>query len=160
MFLKDDDVHIPIFTSVVESAEEEVKYTLDLDGVVVLLRDVSCVKAGMHYMSVGKVDGSKVWNHWHILKKHLDLRRYSPEGVKALNKSMGIVLALVDGGYFLNMTCVPNNPDRAHPMFKNELTVKAHAVAMINAVFQSFAQRLKMLSPKDLERPSIIKNNP
>lgn len=46
MFLKDDDdVHIPIFASVVESAEEEMKYTFDLDGVVVLLRNVSCVKA-------------------------------------------------------------------------------------------------------------------
>lgn len=158
MFLRDDDVHIPIFTSVVESTGEEMKYTFDLDGIVVLLRDVSCIKVGLHYMSVGKVDGSKVWNHWHILKKHVNLRWYPPDGVNALYKSMGIVLALVDGGYFLNMTCVPNNLDRAHPLFKNELTVKAHAIAVINTVFQSFAQRLKMLSPKDLERPSI-KNN-
>lgn len=72
---------------------------------------------------------------------------------------MAMVLALVDGGYSLNMTCAPNNSDRTHPMFKNELMAKAHAITMRNAMFQSFAQRLKMLSPKDLERPSIIKNN-
>lgn len=157
-FLSEEDIHIPIFPSVIENAAENLKYTFDLDGVVVLLSDVSCIKAGVHYMSVGRVDVSKVSNHWHILKKHLDLRRYSTDGVNALQKCMGMVLALVDGGYFLNMTCVPNNPDHAHPMFKKDFAVKGHAVGMLNAVLQNFTERLKMLSPKDLERPSIMKS--
>ncbi len=158
-FLRCDDIHIPLFASVLDRAEEEVKYSFDIDGVVILVSDVSCIKAELHYLFVGKLDGSKVSNHWHLLKKHLNLRQYSADGVSALHKSMGTVLALVDGGYFLNLTCVPANPDRAHPMLKDELIVKAHTMGLLNAVYKSFGNSLKTLSVEDMERPTIQKNN-
>ncbi len=73
-FLRDDDIHIPLFTSVLDRAREEVKYSFDFDGVVILVSDVSYIKAELHYLFVGKLDRSKVSNHWHLLKKHLNLR--------------------------------------------------------------------------------------
>lgn len=126
---------------------------------MVQLADVSYITAGLHYLFVGKVDGSKESNHWHLIKKHLDLQHYSADGVRALRKSVGIVLASVDGGYFLNLTCVPANPNSAHPMLQSEMIVKAHAIGLINALFQNFSERLRRLTAEDLQRPTIQKNN-
>ncbi len=109
---------------------------------------------------MGKLEGLKVSNHWHFVKKHLHLRQYSAGGFSALRKSKGTALVLVDGGYFLNLTCVPPNPDRAHPMFKNELMVKAHAIGLLNALYKSFGVRLKTLSVEDMKRPTIQKQQP
>ncbi|CAM4673911.1 unnamed protein product [Leuciscus chuanchicus] len=116
-FLRDDSVQVPLFASIVDDASESLYYSYDFDGIVVQLAYVSYITAGLHYLFVGKVDGSKVCNHWHLIKKHLDLQHYSADGVSALRKSVGIVLAFVDGGYFLILTCVPDNPNSAHPMF-------------------------------------------
>ncbi len=55
-FLQDDDIHIPLFASVLDRAEEEVKYSFDIDGVMILVSDVSCIKAKLHYLFVGKLD--------------------------------------------------------------------------------------------------------
>lgn len=124
---------------------------------MIQLNDLSCLKAGLHYLFVRKVDPGKITNHWHILKKHVDLTRYSAAGVQALNRSMGTVLAFVDGGYFLNISCVPANPNHPHPMFKSELMVKSHAVGMINAVFRNLCDLLTGLPAHKLE--SVMKNN-
>jgi len=121
--------------------------------------DVSYITAGIHYLAVGQVDGSKVSNHWNPLKKHLNLQRYSVDGIGALRKSVGTVLAFVDGGYFLNLTCVPANPNSVHPMFRSEIVAKAHAIGLINALFENFSLRMRSLPPEDLERPTIQKNN-
>ncbi|XDV29071.1 hypothetical protein PO909_032246 [Leuciscus waleckii] len=158
-FLRNDSVQVPLFASIVDDASESLYYSYDFDRIVVQLVDVSYITAGLHYLFVGKVDGSKVCNHWHLIKKHLDLQHYSADGVSALRKSVGIVLAFVDGGYFLNLTCVPANPNSAHPLFKSEMVVKAHAIGLINALFSNFSLRLRSLSPQDLERPTIQKNN-
>lgn len=139
-FLRDDDIHIPLFTSVLDRAREEVKYSFDFDGVVILVSDVE-----LHYLFLGKLDGKMVSSHWHLLKKHLDLQQYSADGVSVLHKSMGTVLALVDGGYFLNLTCIPANSDCAHPMFKNKLMVKGHAMVLLSTVYKSFGDHLKTL---------------
>lgn len=75
-----------------------------------------------------------------------------------LRRSVGVVLAFVDVGYFLNLTCVPANPNSAHPMFRSQMVVKAHAIGLINALFNHFLLILRSLSPQDLERPTIMKN--
>ncbi|RXN12504.1 hypothetical protein ROHU_001361 [Labeo rohita] len=142
-----------------EDASLSFKYTYDFDGIVVELSGVSCLKAGLHYLFVGNVDGSRVASHWHLLKKHLDLSLYTAESVNALKKSVGIVLAYVDGGYFLNASCLPVNPNRAHPMFRIEMMAKAHAIGLLNALFHHFCNRLRNVPPADLERPSIMKTN-
>jgi len=90
---------------VVDDAGESLQYTYDFDGIVDQLADVSCVTAGIHYLLAGKVDGMRVGNHCHILKKHLDLTKYTADGVNALRKSVGAVLGYIDGGYFLNLSC-------------------------------------------------------
>lgn len=158
-FLRDESVYVPLFPTVADDAAESLQYSYDFDGIVVHLADVSCVTAGIHYLFARKVDGSKVCNHWHILKKHLYLKKYSADGISALRKSVGVVLGYIDGGYFLNLTCVPANPNSAHPMYKSQMVVKAHAIGLINAVFNNLSLRLRSVSPEDLERPTLQKTN-
>lgn len=59
-FLRDDSVQVPLFASIVDDASESLHYSYDFDGIVVHLADVSYITAGLHYLFVGKVDGSKV----------------------------------------------------------------------------------------------------
>ncbi|CAM4549396.1 unnamed protein product [Leuciscus chuanchicus] len=158
-FLSTDSPPIPIFATVLDKACEVVRYSYDFDGVVIHLEDMSCLKAGLHYLFVGKVDPSKVINHSHILRKHVDLTAYTAEGVMSFRRSMGSVLAYVDGGYFLNISCVPVDPNNTAPMFRSDIMAKAHAIGMINAVYSNFTARLKGLPPRDLARASIMKND-
>ncbi|CAM4733372.1 unnamed protein product [Leuciscus chuanchicus] len=62
----DSPQHIPIFATVLQDAKETVYYTYDFDGVVVQLNDISCLTAEIHFLFLGKVNPSKVINHWHI----------------------------------------------------------------------------------------------
>lgn len=154
----DSPQHIPIFATVLNT-KENVYYTYDFDGVVVQLNNISCLTAEIHFLFLGKVNPSKVINHWHILKKHLRLGCFSAEGVRALHRSMGTVLSWVDGGYFLNISLIPADPNNTHPMFRSDLMAKAHAVGMIDALYDNFLNRLKRLSPSDSSRPTIMKND-
>lgn len=88
-FLRDESVQVPLFPLIVDDASESLYYSYDFDGIVVQLADVSYITAGVHYLFVGKVDGSKVCTHWHLMKKHLDLTQYSADGVRAEKKCGG-----------------------------------------------------------------------
>ncbi len=132
-----DDIHIPLFASVLDRAEEEVKYSFDIDGVVFwcLMFPASKLNYTTFLWGTGWIKGVQ----------SLAPIKETPESA-ASTQRMGSVhsisqwarfLALVDGGYFLNLTCVPANPDRAHPMLKDELIVKAHTMGLLNAVYKS-----------------------
>ncbi len=49
-FLCDEDIRIPLFPTVVEEASETLRFEFDLDGIVIELRTLIAVKAGLHYL--------------------------------------------------------------------------------------------------------------
>ncbi len=55
-FLRDDDIHAPLFASVLDRAREEVKYCFDFNGVRILGSDVY-IKAKLHYTTF-------LWGNW------------------------------------------------------------------------------------------------
>ncbi len=69
-FLCDEDIRIPLFPTVVEEASETLRFEFDLDGIVIELRTLIAVKAGLHYLFVGRVVGTNLQEHWHQLKKN------------------------------------------------------------------------------------------
>lgn len=105
------------------------------------------------------MDFHKLNLHWHILKKHFNLKGLKEKSINALRKTYGVVLANVDGGFFLNLSCIPTNVANPSAMFKTDVTVKAHAVSLMNVLFCKFKQKLKSLPPQDLARPSLMKND-
>ncbi len=158
-FLCDEDIRIPLFPTVVEEASETLRFEFDLDGIVIELRTLIAVKAGLHYLFVGRVVGTNLQEHWHQLKKHIPLTDYSAAGVSALLKTYGHSLGYVDGGYQLNMSCVTAEKKYPHPVFESEMSARANAAQVINAVFAIFAEKLKVLPTEDKQRPTIAKAN-
>ncbi|KAK2915693.1 hypothetical protein Q8A67_000067 [Cirrhinus molitorella] len=92
-------------------------YTFNFDGVVVQLSEVSAIKAGV----VGKVDGSKISNHWHLIIKHINLRQYSAEGVSAHSEMVGTILAYVDSVYLMKDIFPGSSGHLCHPSKSGEL---------------------------------------
>ncbi|CAM4652341.1 unnamed protein product [Leuciscus chuanchicus] len=153
-FLRDEDVHIPIFPTVVDNPSETIKYAYDIDGIVIQLKDITAIKASIHYLMVGKVVGTNLQTHWHSLKKHLPLNEFGLAGISALKKTFGHTLAFVDGGYLLNICSVTAEKKHRHPVFGTEVAARANAAQVINSVFDVFTSKLKMLPPKDMQRSS------
>ncbi len=56
-FLRDEDVHIPLFPTTVTQAKDTINYDYDTDGVVIELKYLMAIKAHLHYLLVGKVVG-------------------------------------------------------------------------------------------------------
>lgn len=158
-FLRDEDVRIPLFPTTVDDSSEDLTYSYDFDGIVVRMSNLAYINAPIHYLFVGKLDVSKLQNHWHILKKHMNLTLYTANGISALLKTTGVVLGFVDGGYFLNVSCRAKTADNAHPFFENDQRVRVHALGLLNALLCNFYHRLRACSPEDLERPTMMKND-
>lgn len=103
--------------TVVDNPSETIKYAHDIDGIVIQLKDITAVKASIHYLMVGKVVGNNLQTHWHSLKKHLPLNEFGQAGISALKKTFGHTLASVDRGYLLNICCVTAEKMHPHPVF-------------------------------------------
>lgn len=91
-FLQCKHVHIPVFPTEVRSAYNCVRYEYDFDGVVVEVKDLSLLRANLHYLFCSPVDRQTIANHWNLLKKHLPLREYSLDGFAALHRVYGMSL--------------------------------------------------------------------
>ncbi|MGL5292873.1 MAG: hypothetical protein ACRC9V_03665, partial [Aeromonas sp.] len=156
-FLRDEDMYVPIFPSMVLSCQDFLICDYDLDGVVIELLDLACLNVGLYYLFVAPVTVHNVQNHWHILKKHLPLSEWSERGVKALRNTFGMVLAYVDGGYFLNVSCLPADTQHPETLFGTCLVAKVYAVGLINSVLRLFRAKLVTLSQEDMSRPSVFK---
>ncbi|RXN18886.1 hypothetical protein ROHU_001960 [Labeo rohita] len=158
-FLRNDNLHIPFFPTTVQYAKDNLNYDYDFDGIVIELKDLTAIKADLHYLLVAKVVGQTLQNHWHSLKKHINLNNYNAPAISALTHTYGHTLSFVDGGYLLNMSCISAELKNPHPVFQTETAARANAAQIINAVLGVFAQKLRAVPPEDMKRPTIIKAN-
>ncbi|CAM4428180.1 unnamed protein product [Leuciscus chuanchicus] len=131
-FLRDEDVHIPLYPTVVDSSKDTINFAYDIDGLVIELREVTALKASLHYLV---------------------------EGISALKKTFGHSLGFVDGGYLLNICCVTAEKINPHPVFRTEVAARANAAQLINSVIEVFTAKLKTLPDKEMQRPTVMKNN-
>lgn len=98
-FLRDGDVHIPLFPTAVDRSKDSINYAHDIDGIVIELREITALKASLHYLLLTKVVGVNLQTHWHSLKKRLPLSDFSADGISTIKKTFGHTLGFVDGGY-------------------------------------------------------------
>lgn len=158
-FLRDEDVHVLLFHTVSKDAKHTIPYAYDIDGLVIELKDLTAVKAPIHYLMVGKVAGQNLQNYWHSLKKYLPLNVCNNAEVSAFNKTFGHTLAFMDGSYLLNICLITVEKQHPHPVFHTEVAARANAAHVINQVFHVFASNFKALTPEDLMRPTVFKTN-
>lgn len=125
-FLRDEDIHIPLFPTCVDSSKDTINCAYDIDGIIIELRKIPALKASIHYLLVSKVVGANLQPHWHSLKKHLPLSDFSADGISALKKTFGHTLGFIDGGYLLNICCVTAEKVNPHPVFRTEVAARAN----------------------------------
>ncbi|KAK5936114.1 hypothetical protein CgunFtcFv8_027911 [Champsocephalus gunnari] len=156
-FLIDGTIVTPFNASTVKNSMKVCDYIYDLDGVCIELDRLSAIKAGLHYLHLKNPKG-KLVGHYHILKKHFHLRRMSNEGRKAIKKILGLYVSVLDGGYFLNFTIVPedlNNPDpKVTGLCRYEKCGE-----LLTDVWEAFRGKLKALGPADMARDTVRKNS-
>ncbi|KAK2885211.1 hypothetical protein Q8A67_016048 [Cirrhinus molitorella] len=158
-FLNDPDIRIPLFPTTVVQPHSNLNYNYDIDGIVIELKDLTALKANLHYLFVGKVLANQLQVHWPTLRKHLVLSEYDATGLSALTRTFGHTLGFVDGGYQLHLTCMSALKTNPHPVYNSDITAKANASQVINNVLKVFANKLKALPPQELLRPTIMKTN-
>ncbi|CAM4573409.1 unnamed protein product [Leuciscus chuanchicus] len=148
-----NDTTIPFPSSLVDP------HAFDFDGLVIQLTELLGLEADFHYINLPRIEQHHLRAHWSNRKKHVQLRNCSSSGVDALRCSQRITLARVDGGYFLNLTVMTR--DMRHPYHHTTKThlAKENAIEFVNNMTETFKTKLRNLQPRDLARPTVLKNN-
>ena len=101
-FLSAEDLRLVFQSSLVDQPESIFQYDFDIDGLVVEFIKVTAIKQGLHSLFLPlSEERNAVEPHYLVLKKHIPLREYSDEGLKAVRNCVGMKLAHVDGGCHL-----------------------------------------------------------
>ena len=87
------------------------------------------------------------------LKKHVDLRSFNRDGLKAVKKCVGYVIAYIDGGYFLNLSTVHISSTEPNSDLFHHNRFRKIATTALNEVTTPFCELLRVLGPKDIQRP-------
>lgn len=85
------DIHLSFHSTYVNNPEVDLKFTYDIDGLVLELRSAQGLQSNLHYL----LQIHQLKDSWYFLKKHLDLSQSSPNGLKAWKNSVGFNIAHV-----------------------------------------------------------------
>ena len=72
---------------------------------------------------------------------------------------VGVTIAKVDGGFFLDLTAFPNPLDNPDIRMTNYAFVRDHACETLNGIVKCFVTKIKALPIKDKRRPTIQKTS-
>lgn len=151
----DDELHVPVHRTAVNA--ECLKYSYDIDGIVIELSEIGGVVVELNYMSLPELRGNILQNHFHYLKKHIKLSQCSDLVVRALHNCCGWSVSQIDGEYFLNLTVLPTQSLPVNSMFTCGEYVKVKSAEILNRVIENL--RLKELCPCNMARPTIAKTD-
>lgn len=135
-FLHDDYVKIPIHCTSADC--ESLSFSYDIDGVVVQLKELCGVVGRVHYVFLPEFHAHMMNNHFEILRRHIKLSTLTQKHVRALHNCSGWTLGHVEGGYFLNISVVPNKNGTIEDMFMDKYTAKCKTAEILNAVVGQF----------------------
>ncbi len=156
-FLIDGSIVTPFNAATVSQSLKVFDYNFDLDGICIQLDRLAAIRAGLHYLHLKPPKGNLA-GHYHILKKHFDLKSMNTEGRNALKKTYGLYVAVLDGGYFLNLTVVPEDFSKPDPGLTG-MFAYVKAGERLTEVWEAFRNELKKLAPADMARPTVRKNS-
>lgn len=114
-FLTDPNLRVPLHASRISDPAENLKLTFDLDGFFCELESIKAIKIGLHFLFLSPRISRTLENQYVIVRKHVDTTLYSTKGWASLQHCCGLVIGHVDGGYFLNLTAFPKDPQNPHP---------------------------------------------
>ena len=159
-FLNDEDLRMPLFPTQYEWEDEMLDTKYDIDGLFIEMNALKGIKTHIAYITLPPAHTNTMKNHFHMLKKHVDLQKYSSATRKALKNVHGSCIAQTTEGYFVNLTVVPKgNDSTSHPCFNNASTARKITASVINKVRAAFTQELRALKKEDMSRDSVQKNS-
>lgn len=156
-FLLSEDVRIPLHSCSIKDPDSHLLYNYDLDGIVIQLKSVMAIYRGLHYLKLPDISHGDLVLHYQFLKKHVNFAEYSTRGVKAFQHCFGRTIAIMDDGYFLNLTALPKDKGNPSVLLEEYGSYKDIAVAIINEVSLNFREQLWAMSDKDMKRPTMVK---
>lgn len=93
--------------------------------------------------------------HYAFIKKHVNLRSYSNDGLTALRNAVGHTMAYVDGGYTLIFTALPADAQRPDSRLRQKDLYNVMALALLNEAISNFQDLLRELPPRDKARITV-----
>ncbi|KAL7372992.1 hypothetical protein ABVT39_025373 [Epinephelus coioides] len=153
------DVRVPIHPVQLPTRRDRLRRSCDVDGIVMEMSDMSGIQSGVHYLNIQQVYVGGVRKMFQYLKKHIDLTQCSESGLQALRLTVGHKLADIDGGFFLNLVCLPldlQDPD--YRLTRPNLHA-VMAVGVLNEVLQNFRVLVRNLPRQEMSRSSVQKQS-
>ncbi|KAL7372735.1 hypothetical protein ABVT39_021596 [Epinephelus coioides] len=148
---------IPIHSTTVPNASSVLNFSFDTDGICVEFHKLQGLQGGLHYLFLPRLCGPNLVNHYHFIKKHVDLRKYSADGVTVLKHCVGHTMAYVDGGYHLLMTALPADAQKPDSRLLCQDLYNVIALELLNSVIYNFHDLLKNLPEQEKVWPTIRK---
>ncbi|TNN39522.1 hypothetical protein EYF80_050298 [Liparis tanakae] len=155
-----DEVIIPVHSTAVEDPEDVLDFSYDIDGIVIEVGSLQAIKARIPYLKMPAIRPYHLHGQFSYLKKHLVLSELSGEAYKCVQLMLGVTIAHVADGYFLDLSLLPKdieNPDRR---LADQSWVKEASLRHMQNIQKGFVVKIQGLSVKDKCRPTIQKNSP
>lgn len=140
------DMSIGIHSTTVPHPESTLSYELDIDGICVEIQQLEGLKAGLDYLLLPRL--RLISTHYAFIKKQVDLRSNSNEGLTALKNAMDHTVAYVDGGYSLILTALPVGAQLPDGRLHHKDLCSVLALAILNKVVKNFQDLLRKLPPR------------
>lgn len=157
-FLTSTTVKVHMHPTVVPKPLENLNFSSDVDGLVIELQELPALLQGIHFLFLPRKQ-LKCKDFFIFMKKHINLTTLKSNSLKAIRNIQGIVIALVDGGYYLNLTAYPKNLDKPEHKLLDKKEYQKLAITAFEEVAQSFQDNLQLLSVEELKRPTFTKQN-
>ena len=151
------DLLIGLHATTLSHPQQLLSFSFDVDGLVVEFNKVQALQGLLHYLFLPKFNSQILSPHYVYLKKHMDLSKYTSNGLTALKNCVGYQIANVDGGYHLLMTAVPSSTTDPDTRLLKKQLYSTHAVELLNSVTDDFKRLLRGLSARDKSRPTLQK---
>ncbi len=156
-FLEDDGLRMGFFPSCNDGARH-LMYSFDINGVLVEVSSLYSLRPGVHRLFLDQ-HALRVVPMWQLLKKHLTTRNYSQAVLREWSHIHGVKVGLVDGGFQLCISLVPENPVRPSRCLDTMEKGQSLTKQYMCQVLTHFAEQVKGLQPSLLARPTFQRNN-
>lgn len=131
------------------------QYELDLNGVCMEIGQLEGIKAGLHHLLLPRL--RLLSPHYVFIKKHVNLRSYSNDGLTALRNAVGHTVAYVDGGYTLIFKALTADAQRPDTRLRQRDLYNVMALALLNEAISNFQDLLRELPPRHKARTTVRK---
>lgn len=158
-FLHNQDMIVPLVATPVYNPRMTLDLQCDYNGVVVELKKLGQLRLPFSKLPLTSFRKDQLKMCWQLIKKHVDRKNMSAEGLATLKKIKGVTFLDLNDGYKLTLYVIPKSLVVVEKVFTVGMQnyLPEETLTIINGVLINFVILLQGLPKKEYCRPTLAR---